>query len=176
MKKIIALLLAIILCLTFVACGAKDKDDSSDSKASGSSGGTQSGQSDNAVADVMLSCSRTNTMCLRSDGTVLSTDLSIPEDGDQDYAQSGVDGWTDIIAISTGNRHTVGLKSDGTVVTTDVLTESAYRGQCEVGDWTDIVAIAAGHFHTVGLRSNGTFVYAGRNDYGQCDLDDWKLN
>lgn len=43
--------------------------------------------------------------------------------------------------------------------------------------WSGIVerkTIAVGTFHTVGLKSNGTVVAIGRNEFGECDIDDWQ--
>ena len=43
--------------------------------------------------------------------------------------------------------------------------------------WSGIVerkTIAAGTFHTVGLKSDGTVVAIGRNECGECDIDDWQ--
>ena len=34
--------------------------------------------------------------------------------------------------------------------------------------------VAAGEGHTVGLRSDGTVVALGDNDYGQCNVGDWR--
>ena len=50
-----------------------------------------------------------------------------------------------------------------------------YRGQCDVSGWADIVAVSTGNSHTVGLISDGTVVAVGDNDYGKCDVSDWKL-
>ena len=35
--------------------------------------------------------------------------------------------------------------------------------------------ISAGTYHTVGLKSDGTVVATGSNEFGQCDVSDWKL-
>lgn len=43
--------------------------------------------------------------------------------------------------------------------------------------WSGIVerkTIAVGTFHTVGLKSDGTVVAIGRNEFGECDIDDWQ--
>ncbi len=43
--------------------------------------------------------------------------------------------------------------------------------------WSGIVerkTIAVGTFHTVGLKSDGTVVAIGRNECGECDIDDWQ--
>lgn len=44
----------------------------------------------------------------------------------------------------------------------------------DVSGWRDIVAIAAGTNHTIGLKSNGTVVAVGWNEYGQCNVSDWR--
>ncbi|WP_240986091.1 RCC1 domain-containing protein [Acididesulfobacillus acetoxydans] len=46
--------------------------------------------------------------------------------------------------------------------------------QCNVSGWRDIVAVAAGCAHTIGLKSDGTVVAVGDNEYGQCDVSDWR--
>ena len=39
---------------------------------------------------------------------------------------------------------------------------------------SDIISISAGQNHVVGLKSNGRVVAAGGNEYGQCNVNDWK--
>ena len=34
--------------------------------------------------------------------------------------------------------------------------------------------LAGGHRHTVGLKSDGTVTAVGDNEYGQCDVGDWR--
>lgn len=34
--------------------------------------------------------------------------------------------------------------------------------------------ITAGSHHTIGLKSDGTVVAVGDNEYGQCDVSDWR--
>ena len=60
--------------------------------------------------------------------------------------------WTDIVAISAGDRHFVGLKADGTVI---AVGENNFE-QCNVDDWKDIVDISAGYKYTIGLKADGT--------------------
>ena len=102
------------------------------------------------------------TVALRADGTVVAA-------GNNKYGQCDVSGWTDIVAISSGECHTVGLKSDGTVVATGRNSS----GECDISDWTDIVAISVGYSYTVGLKSDGTVVAAGSNTNGQCNVSEW---
>ena len=42
------------------------------------------------------------------------------------------------------------------------------------GEITCRETLSAGGFHTVGLRADGTVVAVGWNDYGQCDVSDWR--
>lgn len=45
-----------------------------------------------------------------------------------------------------------------------------------MSDWRDVVAVdVTDDWCTVGLRSNGTVVATGRNGFGQCNLNGWKL-
>ena len=99
---------------------------------------------------------------LKADGTVVA--LGSNSDG-----QCNVSGWRDIVAIAAGDDHTVGLKADGRVVA------AGYNCGCDVSGWRDIVAIAVGENHTVGLKSDGTVIAAGYDQFGQCNVSDWKL-
>ena len=100
------------------------------------------------------------TFCVFSDGSVAAY-------GTDWAGEDMIGGWSNIVAISGGDKHTVGLKSDGTVV----AMGSNEFGQCNVKGWTDIIAIYCGQFHTVGLKSDGTLVATGLNDSGQCNVD-----
>jgi len=82
-----------------------------------------------------------------------------------------VHGWTNIIAISGGDRHTIGLRSDGTVVSAGDNTD----GQCNGQGWTDMVAVIVGAFHTVGLRADGTVFATGMYQDGQCDANGYNI-
>ena len=42
-----------------------------------------------------------------------------------------------------------------------------------INSWDHVTAIAAGYSHLVGLRDDGTVCAVGKNDYGQCNVDDW---
>jgi hypothetical protein len=107
----------------------------------------------------MVAAGRDHTVGLKADGTAVSV-------GPYD-----IDGWTDIVQVTTYHRHTVGLKSDGTVVGEG----SQYCGELHVGGWTDIAWVAAGYYHTVGLKADGTVVALGCNSYGECDVGGWNL-
>ena len=106
------------------------------------------------------------TVGLRSDGTAVAVGRFWDDPCD-------VSGWSDIVAVAAGGYHTVGLRSDGTVAA--VGDDGCDKRCCDVSNWTNIVAVAAGGAYTVGLRSDGTVVAVGDdNDFGQCDVDNWK--
>ena len=99
---------------------------------------------------------------VRADGTAVAMSRN-------SLGECDVNGWSDIVAVSSGTSYTVGLRADGTAVATGVNE----AGKCDVGEWTDIVAISAGHLHTAGLKADGTVVAVGDNGSGCCDVDDW---
>ena len=119
---------------------------------------------DNALLnETTLSTYRTNTVGLRSDGTVVAAGSN--EDGECDVSD-----WRDIIAVSTGNGCIFGLKANGTVIAVGNNLDE----QCEVSNWTNIVAVSAGQWHTVGLRADGTVVAVGSTIDGQCSVSGWR--
>ena len=117
------------------------------------------------------------TVGLKKDGTVVSTAIT---DEEQDYGQTKVEDWKDIIAVSAGGSHTVGLKKDGTVVSTVITDEEYDDGETKVEDWKDIIAVSGGAFNTVGLKKDGTVVSTPITtdsdivNTGQTKVEDWK--
>lgn len=103
---------------------------------------------------------------LRTDGTVVYAggngheESADPELRERKSNAEEIAGWTDIIAVASGDYHTIGLRADGTVVST-TPESNEFPGACDVSGWTDIVSIAAGSGFSVGLRSDGTVVVAG---------------
>jgi len=114
------------------------------------------------TADAMVDGGGYHTVGLKSDGTVVAV-------GSNDYGQSNVSNWTDIVQVSGGCEHTVGLKFDGTVV----AAGDPGRGECNVSSWTDIIQVSAGGYHNVGLKPDGTVVAVGVKYEGQCDVSNW---
>ena len=96
---------------------------------------------------------------------ILKTNGKVAAVGNNENGQCNVYGWTDIVAISAGDKHTVGLKSDGTVVATGFQDGhyTTYYGQCDVSAWRNIVAISTFYEETVGLKSDGTILVVGNN-------------
>ena len=112
---------------------------------------------------------------LRSDGTVVTTELSTEEDGFNAAYPEGytVDKWTNIVKICEGNsvwgQLLVGLKADGTVVMAGTKEEIALHE--DVMDWRGIVDIDAFDGSIIGLRKDGTVVFS--KDWGDIDVSDW---
>ena len=44
----------------------------------------------------------------------------------------------------------------------------------DVESWTDITDISTGDSHLVALKKDGTVLAAGDNQYGQCNVGEWK--
>ena len=132
-------------------------------------------------------------MFLRADGTAFSYSQSYT----RYYADSL--SWTNIIAISRGDEPMFGLTADGTVLACGefysgrvktkygrqgIILQEGDEGYENVGkyiaprydlsDWENIVAIASGGQHVIGLKADGTVVAVGDNNFGQCDVSDWK--
>ena len=78
---------------------------------------------------------QSGTDTVKEDGTVVSTTI---EKDDEDFGQTVVYGWKDIVAISAGMYHTLGLKKDGTVISTNSLDSEGKTtnfGQTDVEKW-----------------------------------------
>lgn len=98
---------------------------------------------------------------------------------DQKYesGQSQIEGWKDLVQISSEQYHTVGLKKDGHVVSTQIKSSEYDVGQSRVDDWEDIQQVSAATYNTVALRKDGTVVSTkindSRYDFGQTDVENW---
>lgn len=98
---------------------------------------------------------------------VLKKDGSLTVVGRNKDGELAANSWTDLVAVSLGDKHIVGLKADGTVV----AAGSNVSGRCNVANWRNIVAISAGDSHTVALASDGCVLATGYDEYGQCQVD-----
>ena len=86
--------------------------------------------------------------------------------------------------IATSHCHAIGLRADGTVV----AAGSNEDGQCNVSEWENVISVAAGGgqtidldagrrtggYLTLGIKADGTVLATGNNDYGQCDVSEWR--
>lgn len=102
---------------------------------------------------------------LKSDGTVIA-------DGYSEWGACNVRDWEDIVAISADGSSTAGLKSDGTVLITGAgLTH--HVSNREIKQWKGIKAISTSGSHIVGIKLDDTVIAAGRNNDGECNVEDW---
>ena len=102
------------------------------------------------------------------------------------YGMADVSDWTGVTDIAMGYYHSVGLRKDGTVLT---ASASDRFGACQIPDYLrpsqealfaayprsdkKVIAVEGGGYHTLLLLEDGTVRAFGRNDYGQCDVEDW---
>jgi len=163
MKKIIAVLMSVLVCISFASCG-NNVDTPEETVADEQSG----------LSIVKVDAGWDYSIALCEDGTTLLlgelAGTSTLRDGDLRSIHDS--GWLDgdIVDIAAGGWHIAGLKKDGTVVATGKNDD----GRCDVSDWSDIVDISAGHWHTVGVKSDGTVVAVGSNsDAGECEVSEW---
>lgn len=134
---------------------------------------------------VAVSAGQQYVIGLRSDGTVAAESLLQP-DG---YDEIEVGDWANIVAIDTAWQLTAGLDQSGNIYVTgyhaeELQNEIEASKANENGNkrWTDIVAVSVGGSgdyyrgkgHIVGLTKDGRVVAVGDNDFGQCDVDEWK--
>ena len=122
---------------------------------------------------------------LRNDGTVVSSSLLQP-DG---YGETDVAEWKNIVSIDAAWQLTAGLDQSGNIYIAGYHAEelqnkieASKTDENESAQWTDVVAISVGGSgdrfrgkgHIVGLTKDGRVVAVGNNDFGQCDVADWK--
>lgn len=103
------------------------------------------------------------TYALTDSGNVYA--IGRNQDGQMDVGR-----WSDIVAISGGDRHVVLLHSDGTV---DAVGHSGH-GQCDVYGWRNIIDVSAGVYCTVGICEDGTVRITGKSPETDFDVSDWE--
>lgn len=113
----------------------------------------------------------TSLIAAGQNNTIVINDGTTRVVGGNGSEELQADGWTDIVAVSAGDKHIVGLKSDGTVVSAG----SIKTGRRNVDGWKNVVALSAGDSHTVALLSDGSLIATGYNEKGQCDVDQLSL-
>lgn len=170
MKKIIALLLALILTCSLVACGDSASSNGGTAGGATGTGATNSaegvGSAEMAFVPVRSCIAAGATACaaILEDGTV---ECSLDKSEDQYIDTHGEwKEWKDIVDISMPEELLVGLKSDGTVVWCggrvkeyDYLTDDKYVGA--VDTWKNVVQVAAGPYNIAALKEDGTVEVAG---------------
>lgn len=122
-----------------------------------------------AAAQYRFDFGRYNTALLAAgeNNTILINNGITRAVGGNGFQELSADGWTDMIAVSAGDKHIVGLKSDGTVISAG-STKTERRN---VNNWKNVVALSAGDSHTVALLSDGSVIATGYNEQGQCDVE-----
>lgn len=120
---------------------------------------------------------------LKADGTLLCQ--GIDEELNK-AATNGSNGWSGIVEIDTGWQHIVGLDQNGNIhiagYNKDYL-QNKMNEKKEEWENADIIAIATGgsigsgkhgRGHIVALKSDGHVIAAGDNEFGQCEVSEWK--
>ncbi|MCC8127597.1 MAG: protein kinase [Clostridiales bacterium] len=115
-----------------------------------------------------VSASHRHSLGLRTDGTVVAR-------GYDSYGEcSGVDGWTDIVAVAAGGMGytSFGLRKDGTVAAVGRNLDGCLE---EIAQWTDITAICSPFSceGLIGLDSKGTVHYAGVH-HDTMEINGWE--
>lgn len=134
-------------------------------------GANQSGQCkvENWRDIVAVSCGSYHTIGLKKDNTVIATRFF-----ESEYIryndQCFVNNWYNNAAIACGSEFTVALKENGTVDATTGFY--LIKG---IDAWKNMLSVACGPCHAVGIKYNGTIVAVGRNNEGQCNVNELKL-
>ena len=108
---------------------------------------------------------------------VLLSDGRVQVVGNSNYCDANkTDDWSDVIDIDVFGcyfsiSYTVGLTQNGHVLYTRKFADGLKNNMPE--NWHDIVSVSCGMDFMVGLDCHGKVHACGRNDVGQCDVDDW---
>lgn len=185
MKKTIALLLVLMMCLSLCACGGEPEGPATatgDTVAVGdtatpvdtTSANTSVVPDENEAAPIYDVPYRSTfaagddcSVALGQDGAVYTAVKSEPTLGLME---------TDLISVDL-YTYCLALKNDGTVVCSNIcgnIRDHLWEMD-DVSSWSDIVAVAAGWSHNVGLKRDGTVVYAGHVSKSAAEaLPTWK--
>ena len=102
--------------------------------------------------------------------------VGMTKDGSFEYTAAAPDElWKlkNVVQFSANCWGVYGVTPDGRVVTAG--NDKTRLGKFQVSHWDDIVAVSVGFSHCLGLKKDGTVVSAGDNEYGECNVDHWKL-
>jgi alpha-tubulin suppressor-like RCC1 family protein len=99
---------------------------------------------------------------LRADGEVVAA-------GSNESGQCNIRHWKNIAAVSAGSKVTAGLKTDGSII----IAGGNVTGSAQSGSM-DITAFSLGSSHIVVLRTGGFVSAIGDNDFGQCNIQEWR--
>ncbi|MBR3502994.1 MAG: hypothetical protein IKO07_01970 [Clostridia bacterium] len=97
--------------------------------------------------------------------------VGLTKTGDVIATFPGFPEWHDMALVSAGNHCVLGVRADG------LLFAHFYRftDACEITQFDDVVSVSAGDTHSVVLEADGRVYAFGNNDYGQCNVEGWKL-
>lgn len=162
MKKPLAILLVILLVMSFVGCQSEENQ---------SMGGTNKGRDEVSGTDAATSTDELSS----ADGTpslifgntitagygysaAVKTDGTMVHTGDSSFSARD-----QVISVDAYADHMAVLYSDHTV---EIMTKSGYGTNSydipSIAKWTDIIAVSVGQFYTtIGLKADGTVVGAG---------------
>ena len=116
----------------------------------------------------------TDVIGLTPSGTIATMGVGpLLYDAGQQYKE-----WDNLSDISVCDRSTdlFGLTNDGTILYAGAFSsgEEDFFDDADVESWTDITDISTGDSHLVALKKDGTVLAAGDNQYGQCNVGEWK--
>ena len=111
-----------------------------------------------------VSAAAKHTVGLRSDGVVAAV-------GRDEEFQCRVNEEASVVAISVEEEYSVLLWTSGKIGFTGTCNTLIFDALPKM---ENMVAISAEDGHFVGLKSDGTVVAVGKNNYGQCDVEEWR--
>lgn len=151
----------------------------------------------------IIAVGETHVVCVRKDGTVVSTDWD-------KRGECLVSDWTDVVKVRAAYGCTVGLRKDGTMLANGIVLEADHPMQAvlswtdivdfdlqsqniaalksdgtvigirkgteqDYSEWTRVVKVATSSTVTVGLRDDGTILYSGGSGkgYDEAMLTSW---
>lgn len=105
-----------------------------------------------AILDCKQQMARHTLAAAKEHTGIVTAQNTLEVRGDREnYSQADVAGWSNIAAVSMGDRHVVALCSNGTLL----AAGDNRHGQCDVRSWTDITQISCGDVHTAALTGSG---------------------
>ncbi len=121
----------------------------------------------------LLRSTDTYTVGVDRHGKIFTSGKQLPFDPNAlDTAQ-----WSELVDLQLSEHHMVGLRKDGRVVGVGDATcgrRDEMGRLTELASWRGIRALAVGDGFTLGLCYGGRVLAAGRNHFGQCEVEQWK--
>jgi len=120
-------------------------------------------QSTKAIISGQVSIGKNHVVAVSSDGKVFAG-------GENDYHQSDVAHWRDIVAVAAGDVHTLGLRADGVVF----AAGSNIHDECDVSGFHDVAAVFAHGNNSVFVMKNGSAAIVGRSKLNLSEFNEIK--